>query len=66
MPWTFSCQLPRAVRTEHRHCDAGVAPAAEQREAVHLRQPEVEDHGVVALGLPEEIRALAVAAQSTA
>ena len=60
MPWTFSCQLPRAVSTSTGTAMPGVAPAAEQREAVDPRQPEVEHDRVVALGLAEEVGALAV------
>ncbi len=60
MPWTFSCQLPRAVSSS-----TGIAsPASRQRrkhgEPVDFRQPEVEHDGVIALGLPEKIRPLAV------
>ena len=60
MPCTFSCQLPRAVSTSTGTADARLAPAAQQRQPVDLRQPEVEHDGVVPLGLREEIGALAV------
>ena len=60
MPWTFSCQLPRAVSTS----TGIVRPASRQRRSSvrpsTLGQPEVEHDGVVALGLPEEVGALAV------
>ena len=60
MPCTFSCQLPRAVSTS-----TGTAiPASRQRRSSvspsTFGQPEVQHDRVVALGLPEEIRALAV------
>ena len=38
---------------QHRHRDAGVAPPAQERQAVDLRQAEIENHRVVAFGLPE-------------
>ena len=54
--------VPAAARgqDQDRHRQAGVAPAAEQREAVDLRQAQIEHHGVVALGVAEEVGALAV------
>ena len=54
--------VPAAPRRQHQHRrrDAGLAPAPQDRETVQLRQPEVEDHGVVAFGLAEKIGALAV------
>ena len=55
--------VPAAARRqdEHRQRQAGVAPAAQQREPVDLRQAEIEHDRVVALGLAEEVGALAVA-----
>ena len=60
MPWTFSCQLPRAVRTK-----TGIAiPASRQRrkhgQAIHLRKSEVENHRVVPLRSSQKVGALAV------
>ena len=42
----------------------GLAPAAQQRQAVDLRQAEVEDDRVVPLGLREKVGAFAVARRS--
>ena len=61
MPCTFSCQLPRAVSTSTGMAMPGFAPMPQHREAVHLRQPEVEHDGVVALGSSQELGLLAVA-----
>ena len=36
---------------EHRHGAAGAAPGFQHRDAVHLRQADVENNGVVGLGL---------------
>ena len=54
--------VPRAARRQdqHRHGEAGVAPLAKHREAVHFRQAEIEDHRVVTLGAAQELSALAV------
>ena len=54
--------VPAAARRQHqhRHREAGVAPLPQHREAVDLRQAEVEDHRVVALGSSQELAALAV------
>ena len=60
MPCTFSCQLPRAVSTSTGTVKPALAPAAQQRQAVDLRQAEIEHDGVVALGLAEKLGALAV------
>ena len=61
MPATFSCQLPRAVRTS----TGAAMPASRQRRSSvrpsMRRQAEVEHHGVVLLGRAEELRARAVA-----
>ena len=38
----------------------GAAPGFEHRDAVHLRQAEIEDHRVVGLGLAEIVALLAV------
>ena len=55
MPCTFSCQLPRAVRTTTER-QPRFAPAPQHRQSVDSRQPEIEHHGVVALGLRRESR----------
>ena len=54
--------MPAATRgqDENRKPDARLAPAAQNGEAIHLRQTEIEDRGVVVLGLPQEFGALAV------
>jgi hypothetical protein len=36
-------------------------PAAQQRESVDFRQPQIENHRVVSLGMREEIGPLAIA-----
>ena len=53
---------PAVARGEHqhRHGAAGPAPGFQHRDAVHLRQADVEDHGVVGLGLAEIVPLLAV------
>ena len=61
MPCTFSCQLPRAVSTSTGTPRPGLAPAPQQRQAVDLRQAEIEDDRVVVLGAPQEVGPLAVA-----
>ncbi len=45
---------------QHRHIVAGTAPAFQNGDPVHHRQAEIEHHGIVALGLAEELRLLAV------
>ena len=60
MPWTFSCQLPRAVSTSTGIDEARFAPAAQDRQAVDLGQTEVEHDRVVAFRLAEEVGLLAV------
>ena len=45
---------------QHRHGAAGAAPGFQHRNAVHLRQADVEDDGVVGLGLAEIMALLAV------
>jgi hypothetical protein len=39
---------------QHRHGAAGAAPFLQHRNAVHLRQADVEDDGVVGLALAEK------------
>jgi hypothetical protein len=51
---------------EHRHRQAGFAPLLEDREAIDLRQPQVEDHRVVSLGSSQELATLAVGGAITA
>ena len=60
-PATFSLQRSRAVRISTgivRPCRA--ASCSSTRDAVHLRQAEVEHHGIVGLGVAEEVALLAV------
>ena len=45
---------------EHRHGAPGAPPGFQHRDAVHLGQADVEDDGVVGLGLAEEVALLAV------
>ena len=54
--------VPAAARgqNQHRHLDTPVAPPAQQREPVDLRQAEIEEDRVVAFGLCQEIAALTV------
>ena len=53
---------PAVARGEddHRHLAFGPAPLLEDRDAVHLRQPDIEDDDVVGLGFAEEVAFLAV------
>ena len=53
---------PAVARGEHqhRHGAAGAAPGLQHRDAVHLRQADVEDDRVVGLGLAEVMALLAV------
>ena len=53
---------PAVARGEHqhRHGAAGAPPGLEHRDAVHLGQADVEDDGVIGLGLAEEVALLAV------
>src|SRR5204863_4053912 len=55
--------VPASPRREHedRQRDAGLAPPPEQRQPIDLREPEIQDGGVVPLRQAEKIRALAVA-----
>ena len=39
---------------------AGAAPLLENRDPVHLRQADVEDDGVIGLGVAEEVAFLAI------
>ncbi len=54
--------VPASARGQHEHGHrlAGFAPAAEQRQAIDLRQAEVEHDGVVAFVVAEQIGAFAV------
>src|SRR5687768_1799995 len=45
---------------QHRHRASGPPPGFQYRDAVHLRQADVEDHGVIRLGIAEEMALLAV------
>ena len=45
---------------QHRHGAAGPPPGFQHRDAVHLGQADIEDHGVVGLGLAEIMAFLAV------
>ena len=45
---------------DDRHLASLAAPGVQDRDAVHLRQAEIEDDGVVGLGLAEELPFLAV------
>ncbi len=60
MPWTFSCQLPRAVSMS----TGTLNPAARHRLKMVrpsiLGKPEVEHDRVVPLGLSQKLRPLAV------
>src|SRR3954470_5743675 len=49
-----------AARGQHQDRDAppGLAPGAQHGEAVEARQTEIEDHGIVGLGLAEELALL--------
>ena len=53
---------PAVARGEHqhRHGAPGAPPGFQHRNAVHLRQPDVEDDGIVGLGLAEVLALLAV------
>jgi hypothetical protein len=45
---------------QDRHRPAGAAPGLQHRDAVHLGQPDVEDHGIVRLAFAEVMPFLAV------
>src|SRR5262249_21132752 len=45
---------------EHRHFAPSLAPALEHGDAIHLGQPQIEDNGIVRLGIAEEMSFLAV------
>jgi hypothetical protein len=49
--------VPAPSSREHQHGrrQTGVAPAPQQRQAVHPRQPQVEEDRVVGLGVGEEV-----------
>ena len=53
---------PAVARGEHqhRHGAPGAAPGFDHRDAVHLRQADIEDDGVIGLGLAEIMALLAV------
>ena len=53
---------PAVARGEqqHRHGAAGAPPCLQHRDAVHLGQADVEDDGVIGLGLAEIMALLAV------
>jgi hypothetical protein len=55
--------VPAPARGEHEDRDgiASVAPVAQQRQAVDLRQSKIQHDRIVALGLGEKVRPLAVA-----
>jgi hypothetical protein len=52
---------PAAARgqDQHRHRQACVAPLAQKGEAVHARQAQVQEHGVVLLGARQVVGAVA-------
>jgi hypothetical protein len=54
--------VPAAARRQHQDgkTQPGVAPLPQQRQAVDFGEPEVEHRGVVALGMAQEVGALAV------
>jgi hypothetical protein len=45
---------------QHRHHASAAAPGFQHRDAVHLRQADIEDDGVVRLALAEVMAFLAV------
>ena len=45
---------------QHRHGAPGPPPGFQHRDAVHLRQADIEDHRVIGLGLAEIMPLLAV------
>ncbi len=53
---------PAVARGEHqhRHGAAGAAPGLQHRNAVHFRQADVEDDGVIGLAVAEEMALFAV------
>jgi hypothetical protein len=51
---------PTRGQDQYRDGDPGFPPLAQQRQPVHPRQAQIKDDGIVAFGLDEEIRALAV------
>ena len=57
---------PAAARgqDQHRHAAAVGAPALEHRQAVHLRQAEIEDDGAIIFGVAAKPGLLAVARRS--
>ena len=61
-PFRIDLLVPAAPRgqDEHRHGDPRVAPAAEQRQPVDFRQPEVEYDCVVLLRMVKKVGAFAV------
>ena len=59
---TLHLVAPAVARgeNEHRHGAAGAPPSLQHRDAVHLRQADVEDDGVVGLAVAEIMALLAV------
>lgn len=55
--------MPAAPCGEHQYRNGvtGLTPLPDERQAIDLRQPEVEHDGVIALGVGEEVGLLAVA-----
>ncbi len=53
---------PAVARGEHqhRHGAAGAPPRLDHRDAVHLRQADIEDDGIVGFGLAEVMALFAV------
>src|SRR5215831_4675598 len=45
---------------QHRHCPSCPAPGFQDRDAVHLRQADIENDGVVGFGLSEIVSLFAV------
>ena len=61
MPWSFGANFRRGCgEHQDRHGLPGVAPATEERQAIHFRRDLVEDNGVVALVVAKNVGALTV------
>jgi len=52
--------IPRG-ENDNWHLAIGAPPLLEDGNAVHLRQPEIEDHDVIGLGIAKKIPLLPVA-----
>jgi hypothetical protein len=54
--------MPGAARRQHQNGNghAVFAPAAQQRQAVHQREPEIEDDRIVVLGRSQKFGTLSV------